>query len=76
MNNRYNSITLDGAKINDQFGLSASGLFSAFNPFSIDAIEQFSISLTPYDVRQSGFAGASINAVSKSGTNEFHGTRL
>ena len=74
MNNRYNSITLDGAKINDQFGLSSSGLFSAFNPFSIDAIEQFSVSLTPYDVRQSGFAGASINAVSKSGTNEFHGT--
>lgn len=74
MNNRYNSITLDGAKINDQFGLSGSGLFTAFNPFSIDAIEQFSVSLTPYDVRQSGFAGASINAVSKSGTNEFHGT--
>lgn len=74
MNNRYNSITLDGAKINDQFGLSASGLFSAFNPFSLDAVEQFSIDLTPYDVQQSGFAGASINAVSKSGTNEFHGS--
>jgi hypothetical protein len=74
MNNRYNSITLDGAQINDSFGLSSSGLFSAFNPFSLDAVEQFSISLTPYDVRQSGSAGAYINAVSKSGTNEFHGT--
>jgi hypothetical protein len=74
MNNRYNSITLDGAKINDSFGLSSSGLFSAFNPFSLDAVEQFSVSLTPYDVRQSGFAGAAINAVSKSGTNEFHGS--
>jgi len=74
MNNRYNTITLDGAKINDSFGLSPSGLFSAFNPFSLDAVEQFSISLTPYDVRQSGFAGAAINAVSKSGTNEFHGS--
>jgi hypothetical protein len=74
MNNRYNTITLDGAKINDSFGLNASGLFSAFNPFSLDAIEQFSVSLTPYDVRQSGFAGAAINAVSKSGTNEFHGS--
>ena len=74
MNSRYNSITLDGAKINDSFGLSSSGLFSAFNPFSLDAIEQFTVSLTPYDVRQSGFAGASINAVSKSGTNEFHGS--
>jgi hypothetical protein len=74
MNYRYNSITLDGAKINDSFGLSTSGLFSAFNPFSLDAVEQFSVSLTPYDVRQSGFAGAAINAVSKSGTNEFHGS--
>ncbi len=74
MSNRYNTITLDGAKINDSFGLNASGLFSLNNPFSLDAIEQFSVSLTPYDVRQSGFAGASINAVSKSGTNEYHGS--
>ena len=74
MNNRYNSITLDGARLNDQFGLSSSGLFSLKNPFSLDAVENFSISLTPYDVTQSGFAGASINVVSKSGTNEFHGS--
>jgi hypothetical protein len=74
MNNRYNSITLDGAKINDSFGLNSSGLFSLNNPFSIDAVEQFSVSLTPYDVRQSGFAGLALNVVSKSGTNEFHGT--
>lgn len=74
MNNRYNTITLDGAKINDSFGLNASGLFSLNNPFSLDAVEQMSVSLTPYDVRQSGFAGASVNMVSKSGTNEFHGT--
>lgn len=74
MNNRFNTITLDGAKINDSFGLNSSGLFSLNNPFSLDAVEQFSVSLTPYDVRQSGFAGAAINAVSKSGTNEFHGS--
>jgi len=74
MNSRYNSITLDGAKINDSFGLNPSGLFSLNNPFSLEAIEQFSVSLVPYDVRQSGFAGASINAVSKSGTNQFHGS--
>jgi hypothetical protein len=74
INSRYNTITLDGAKINDSFGLNPSGLFSLNNPFSLDAIEQFSISLTPYDVRQSGFAGAAMNAVSKSGTNEFHGS--
>jgi hypothetical protein len=73
MNSRFNSITLDGAKINDAFGLASSGLFSLQNPFSLEAVEQFSISLVPYDVRQSGFAGAAINAVSPSGTNQFHG---
>jgi hypothetical protein len=74
MNNRYNSITLDGARINDQFGLASSGLFSLKNPFSLDAVENFSLDLAPYDVTQSGFAGASVNVVSKSGTNEFHGS--
>jgi hypothetical protein len=74
MNNRYNSISIDGARQNDQFGLAGSGLTSLKNPFSLDAVENFSISLTPYDVTQSGFAGASINVVSKSGTNQFHGS--
>lgn len=74
MNSRYNSISIDGARQNDNFGLSATGLYSLKNPFSLDALENFSIDLTPYDVTQSGFAGASINAVSKSGTNEFHGS--
>ena len=73
-NYRYNSISIDGARQNDQFGLSSTGLFSLKNPFSLDALESFSVDLTPYDVTQSGFAGASINAVSKSGTNEFHGS--
>lgn len=74
MNNRYNSITLDGARLNDQFGLASSGLLSLRNPFSLDAVEQFSVALTPFDVTESGFAGASINVVSKSGTNQFHGS--
>ena len=74
INSRFNSIMLDGAKINDSFGLNSSGLFSQKNPFSMDAIEQFSAQLNPVDVRQSGFAGVAINMVSKSGTNEFHGT--
>jgi hypothetical protein len=74
MNNRYNSISIDGARQNDNFGLTSTGLFSLKNPFSLDALESFSVQLTPYDVTQSGFAGASINAVSKSGTNEFHGS--
>ncbi|HEX2862355.1 MAG TPA: carboxypeptidase-like regulatory domain-containing protein, partial [Lacunisphaera sp.] len=73
-NNRYNSIMIDGAKINDQFGLNMTGLASFFNPLSIDTIEQLSVQISPYDVRQAGFTGATINAVTKSGTNRFSGT--
>lgn len=73
-NNRFNSIMLDGARINDAFGLNASGLQSFFNPLSLETVEQFSISVSPFDVRQSGFTGAAINAVTRSGTNTFHGS--
>jgi hypothetical protein len=73
-NNRFNSIMLDGARINEQFGLNASGLQSFFNPLSLETAEQVSISVSPYDVRQSGFTGAAINVVTRSGTNTFHGS--
>lgn len=73
-NNRYNSIQIDGSRINDLFGLNATGLASFFNPLSIDALEQLSVQISPYDVRQSGFTGASINAVTKSGSNQFKGS--
>lgn len=73
-NARYNSISIDGAKINDQFGLNMTGLASFFNPLSIDTLEQLTVQVSPYDVRQAGFTGASINAVTKSGTNRFGGS--
>lgn len=73
-NSRFNSVQLDGARINDQYGLNDSGLQSFANPISLDTIEQVNISVSPYDVRQSGFTGASINAVTKSGTNKFKGS--
>jgi hypothetical protein len=73
-NNRFNSILVDGARINDQFGLNGSGLQAFGNPISLDTIEQFNIAISPYDVSQSGFTGAAINAVTKSGTNQFHGS--
>lgn len=72
--NRYNSIQIDGARINDQFGLNGTGLASFFNPLSLESLEQLSVQVSPYDIRQAGFTGASVNAVTKSGTNEFHGT--
>lgn len=73
-NARFNSIMIDGARINDQFGLNFTGLASFFNPLSLDTIEQLSVDISPYDVRQSGFTGAAINAVTKSGTNRFSGS--
>lgn len=77
VNNRYNSISIDGAINNDVFGLSATGTNggqTGGTPFSMDAIEQFQVVLAPYDVRFSGFAGAGINAVTRSGTNRIEGS--
>lgn len=76
-NNRYNSISIDGAVNNDVFGLAANGQNggqTGGSPFSIDAIEQFQIVLAPYDVRYSGFAGGNINAVTRSGSNQVEGS--
>ncbi|MBB4077662.1 hypothetical protein GGR28_000263 [Lewinella aquimaris] len=76
-NNRFNSIYLDGAVNNDAFGLSGSGTNggqTGVSPISIDAVEQFTVSVAPFDVRQSGFAGGSISAVTRSGTNDFEGS--
>lgn len=77
MNNRYNAISIDGAVNNDVFGLAASGTNggqTGGTPISMDAIDQFQIVLAPYDVRAGGFAGASINAVTRRGSNDFEGS--
>lgn len=77
MNNRLNAIYIDGAVNNDVFGLAGSGTNggqTGVSPYPIDAIAQFNISVAPFDIRQSGFAGASINAVTRSGTNEVSGS--
>ncbi len=73
-NNRFNSIQIDGSRINDLFGLNGTGMASFFNPLSLDTLEQLTVQVSPYDVRQAGFTGASINAVTKSGTNKFKGS--
>ena len=73
-NNRYNSLTIDGIKFNDLFGLNANGFPSQRSPISIDALEQLSVEVAPYDVEFSGFTGGTVNIVTKSGTNDFHGS--
>ena len=74
-NNRYNSFQVDGAVQNDVFGLAASGTNggqAAANPISMDAIQEIQVVVAPFDVRQSGFTGGGINAITKQGTNDFH----
>ncbi len=76
-NNRYNAIYIDGAINNDVFGLAGSGTNggqTGVNPFSVDAIETFQINIAPFDVRQSGFSGGSINAITRSGDNQTQGS--
>jgi hypothetical protein len=76
-NNRYNAIYIDGAINNDVFGLAGSGTNggqTGVQPISIDAIEQFQISVSPFDVRQGGFSGGAINAVTRSGSNNIEGS--
>ena len=75
--NKYNSFQIDGTANNDVFGLSASGTNgdqAGANPISLDAIEEIQVVIAPFDVRQSGFTGGGINAITKSGTNTFHGS--
>lgn len=73
-NPRFNSITVDGIGQNDDFGLNSGGYPTNRSPISIDAIEQVSIQSVPFNARYSGFTGARINAVTRSGTNDFFGS--
>lgn len=86
-NFRYNNLTVDGAINNDAIGFSnsfggvsgggqsgAAGAGTRTNPYSIDVIQEVQVQLAPYDVKLGNFTGGSVNAVTKSGTNNFHGS--
>ncbi len=72
---QYNNMTVDGANFNNSFGLSSLlGGQTNSQPISLEAIDQIQVNVSPYDVKQGGFAGTGINTVTKSGTNTFKGT--
>jgi hypothetical protein len=76
-NNRYNNIQVDGATLNDVFGLGDATPGSQVGvgaPLSIDAIAEFNVDIAPFDVTNSGFTGGQVNAITKSGTNDYTGS--
>ena len=76
-NNRYNAIQIDGAVANDLFGLSSTlqpGGTAGAKQISLEAVKEYQVLLSPYDVREGNFTGFLVNAVTKAGSNEFHST--
>lgn len=73
-NPRYNAIRIDGVNTSDTFGLESNGFPTLRQPVSMDAIEAINIDVANYDTTITGATGAVIDAVTKSGTNEFHGS--
>lgn len=74
LNPRFNKISIDGVSASDTFGLEGNNLPTQRQPVSLQAIEAIDINLSNYDVTMAGAAGANVNAVTKSGTNKFHGS--
>ena len=74
-NERYNSILIDGATLDDAFGLgdAVPGSQAGAEPVSLDAIQEFNVNIAPYDVTSGNFTGGQVNAITKSGTNQFEG---
>ena len=73
-NPRYNSLTVDGVRQDDDFGLNGNGYPTRRSPIPISAVDQIVVNTSPYNAKFGGFTGAGINAVTKSGTNEFSGS--
>lgn len=72
-NERFNSLTVDGVRQNDDFGLNNNGYPTQRLPFPFDVAEQVAVEIAPVDVEYGGFTGCNVNVVTKTGSNEFHG---
>jgi outer membrane receptor for ferrienterochelin and colicin len=75
-NNRYNSITVDGTRQDDDFGLNASGYPTRRSPIGLSAVQELTVDTSPFDVHYGKFLGGNVNIVTKSGTNELKGTLI
>ena len=73
-NTRLNQLTVDGIRQNDEFGLNGNGYPTQRSPISLDAVAAVNVSVAPFSVINNGFIGGAINAVTKSGTNDFSGS--
>ncbi|HZE12819.1 MAG TPA: carboxypeptidase-like regulatory domain-containing protein, partial [Chthoniobacterales bacterium] len=76
-NNRFNGIQIDGSVANDLFGLGSTGQpggQAGAKQISLEAVKEYQVLLSPFDVRQGNFTGALVNAVTKTGSNDLHGT--
>jgi len=77
VNSRFNNFQVDGAVANDLFALSSAGTAGGqanANMISLDAIEELRVNVSPFDVRQGGFTGGLVNAITRGGTNKFKGS--
>ncbi|MEJ2205672.1 MAG: carboxypeptidase regulatory-like domain-containing protein, partial [Gemmatimonadota bacterium] len=73
-NDRYNAILVDGLVNQDPFGLTSTGIpggQAGARLLPLDAVAQYEVQVAPFDARLSGFAGGVMNAVTRSGTNEW-----
>lgn len=73
-NNRFNSITVDGTRQDDDFGLNGSGYPTRRSPIALSAIQELTVESSPFDVHFGKFLGGNVNIITKSGTNEFKGS--
>jgi len=75
-NAKYNTILIDGGANNDVFGVGTGtpGIAAGAKPLSLEALQEFQILVAPFDIRQGSFSGGLVNGITKSGTNEFHGS--
>ncbi len=74
LNNRFNSITVDGVREDDDFGLNSSGYPTNRAPISLSAVQEMAVESAPFDVRYTKFMGGNVNIITKTGTNDIHGS--